>query len=92
MRHFRNVAFQQPRIQDSDHWAIVTFIQKETLGKLKHYHESRQTFPLKLPPAEEQEAQTRLFGKLSMTTFHRTGKYGLLPASCVMTAWQEPPG
>ncbi len=67
MRHFRNVAFRQPRIHTLDHQAIVAFIWKGKVGKLKHYRKSRQTFPLQLPPAEEQDAQTRLFRELRAT-------------------------
>jgi hypothetical protein len=39
-------------------------IWKGKVGKLKRYRKSCQTFPLQLPPAEEQDAQTRLFGEL----------------------------
>jgi hypothetical protein len=67
VRHFRNVAFRQPRIHNSDHRAVVASIWKGKVGKLKPYHKSRQTFPLQLPPAEEQDAQTRLFGELRAT-------------------------
>ncbi len=67
MRHFCNVAFWQPRIHSLDHRAVVAFIQKGKVGKLKRYRKSRQTFPLRLPPAEEQDAQTRLFGELQAT-------------------------
>ncbi len=67
MRHFCNVAFRQPRIHTSDHRAVVAFIWKGKVGKLKRYRKSRQTFPLQLPPAEEQDAQTRLFGELWAT-------------------------
>jgi hypothetical protein len=61
------VAFWQPRIHNLDHRAIAAFIQKGKVGKLKRYRKSRQTFPLQLPPAEEQDAQTRLFGELRAT-------------------------
>jgi hypothetical protein len=67
VRHFRNVAFRQPRIHNSDHQAIVTSIWKGKVGKLKQYRKSPQTFPLQLPPVEEQDAQTRLFGELRAT-------------------------
>ncbi len=67
VRHFRNVAFWQPRIHNLDHWAVVASIWKEKVGKLKRYCKSRQTFPLQLPPVEEQDAQTRLFGELQAT-------------------------
>ncbi len=67
MRHFCNVAFRQPRIHTSDHRAVVAFIRKGKVGKLKHYRKSRQTFPLQLPPEEEQDAQTRLLGELQAT-------------------------
>jgi hypothetical protein len=67
VRHFRNVAFRQPRIYNSDHWEVVASIWKGKVGKLKRYRISRQTFPLQLPPAEEQDAQTRLFGELRAT-------------------------
>jgi hypothetical protein len=66
VRHFCNVAFWQPRIHNLDHQAVVAFIWKGKVGKLKH-RKSRQTFPLQLPPAEEQDAQTRLFGELRAT-------------------------
>jgi hypothetical protein len=67
VRHFRNVAFWQPRIHNLDHRAVVASIRKGKVGKLKRYRKSRQTFPLQLPPAEEQDAQTRLFGELWAT-------------------------
>jgi hypothetical protein len=67
VRHFRNVAFWQPRIHNLDHRAVVASIWKGKVGKLKRYCKSRQTFPLQLPPAEEQDAQTRLFGELQAT-------------------------
>jgi hypothetical protein len=67
MRHFRNVAFWKPRIHTSDHQAVVAFIWKGKVGKLKHYRKSRQTFPLQLPPVEEQDAQTHLFEELRAT-------------------------
>jgi hypothetical protein len=62
--HFWNVAFRQPRFHDSDHRAVVASIRKEKVGKLKRYRKSRQTFPLQLPPVEEQDVQTCLFGEL----------------------------
>ncbi len=58
VKHFRNVAFWQPRIHDSDHWAITASIWRGKIGKLKQYRKSRQTFPLQLPPVEEQDVQT----------------------------------
>jgi hypothetical protein len=67
VRHFRTVAFWQPRIHNSDHRAIVASIRKGKVGKLKRCSKSRQTFPLQLPPAEEQDTQTRLFGELRAT-------------------------
>ena len=67
VRHFRNVAFRQPRFHDSDHRAVVASIRKGKAGVLKRYRKSRQTFPLQLPPADEQDAQTQLFGKLRAT-------------------------
>ena len=67
MRHFRNVAFRQPRIHNSDHPAVVASIRKGKVGKLKRYRKSCQTFPLQLPPVEEQDAQTPLFGELRAT-------------------------
>jgi hypothetical protein len=67
VRHFCNVVFRQPRIHNSDHRAVVVFIRKGKVGKLKRYCKSRQTFPLQLPPAEEQDAQTHLFGELRAT-------------------------
>ncbi len=67
VRHFCNVVFRQPRIDNSDHRAVVASIRKGEVGKLKRYRKSRQTFPLQLPPAEEQDVQTRLFGELRAT-------------------------
>jgi hypothetical protein len=67
VRHFCNVAFWQPRIHESDHWAVVAIIRKGKVGKLKRYRKSRQTFPLQLPPAAEQDAQTHLFRELRAT-------------------------
>ena len=65
--HFRNMAFRQPRFHDSDHRAVVASIRKGKSGVLKRYRKSRQTFPLQLPPAAEQDVQTQLFGKLRAT-------------------------
>ena len=67
VQHFRNVAFRQPRFHDTDHRAVVASIRKGKVGKLKRYRKSRQTFPLRLPPVEEQDAQTLLFGELKET-------------------------
>ncbi len=67
MRHFCNVAFRWPRIHNSDHRAVVASIRKGKVGKLKRYRKSCQTFPLQLPPAEEQDAQTCLFRELRAT-------------------------
>ena len=36
-------------------------------GQLKQYRHRCQLFPLQLPPAEEQDEQTRLFGELQKT-------------------------
>jgi hypothetical protein len=64
---FRNVAIQRPRIHDLDHRAIVATIKRGQPGQLKLYHQRRQRFPLQLPPVEEQDQQTRLFGELRKT-------------------------
>jgi hypothetical protein len=64
---FRNMAFWQPRFHNSDHQAIVALITRGRPGRLKLYHRLCQTFPLQLPPVEEQDEQTRLFGELQKT-------------------------
>jgi hypothetical protein len=61
---FWNVAFLQPRIHNLDHWAVAASISRGQPGRLKRYHQRRQTFPLQLPLVEEQDEQTRLFGEL----------------------------
>ncbi len=61
---FRNMAFWQPRFQNLDHWAIIVLITRGRPGGLKLYRQHRQTFPLQLPPVEEQDEQTHLFGEL----------------------------
>jgi hypothetical protein len=64
---FRNVAIPLPRIHNSDHRAIVATIKRGRPGHLKLYRRCRQQFPLQLPPVEEQDQQTRLFGELRKT-------------------------
>ncbi len=61
---FCNVAFWQPRFHTLDHWAIVASIVRGWHGQLKLYRRRRQRFPLQLPPVEEQDQQTCLFGEL----------------------------
>ena len=61
---FQNVAFQQLRIHDLDHHAIVTRILRGRKGRLKKYQRGRQRFPLQLAPQGEQDRVTRLFGSL----------------------------
>ncbi len=61
---FHNVAFWQPRFLTLDHWAVVTSIVRGRHGQLKLYRRRHQRFPLGLPPVEEQDQQTRLFGEL----------------------------
>jgi hypothetical protein len=64
MKLFRNVAFRQPRIHDSDHQAVVASILRGRPGPLKRYCRCCQMFSLQLPSVEEQDEQTRLFGEL----------------------------
>jgi hypothetical protein len=64
---FCNVAFWQPRFLTSDHQAVVAFIVRGQHGRLKLYCQCCQWFPLQLPPVEEQDQQTRLFGELQKT-------------------------
>jgi hypothetical protein len=64
---FRNMVFWQPRFHDSDHRAILALIMRGRPGRLKLYRQYRQTFPLQLPPVEEQDEQMRLFGELQKT-------------------------
>jgi hypothetical protein len=59
--------FWQPRFHDSDHRAIVTSITRGRPGRLKLYRQHRQTFPLQLPPVEEQDKQTCVLGELQKT-------------------------
>jgi hypothetical protein len=61
---FRNVAFWQPRLHTLDHWAVVASIVRGRHGQLKLYCRCPQRFPLQLPPVEEQDQQTHLFGEL----------------------------
>jgi hypothetical protein len=61
---FRNVAFQQPRIHDLNHRAVVAAILRGRKGRLKKYWRSHQKFPLQLAPLGEQDRVTQLFGKL----------------------------
>jgi hypothetical protein len=64
---FQNVAIRRPWIHDSDHRAIIATIRRGRPGQLKLYRQRRQQFPLQLPPVEEQDQQTRLFGELWKT-------------------------
>jgi hypothetical protein len=64
---FCNVAFWQPRFHTLDHWAVVASIVRGRQGRMKLYRRSRQRFPLHLPPVEEQDQLTRLFGELQNT-------------------------
>jgi hypothetical protein len=61
---FWNVASQQPRIHNSDHRAVVVSISRGRPGRLKRYHQRRQTIPLQLPSVEEHDEQTGLFREL----------------------------
>jgi hypothetical protein len=65
---FCNVAFWQPRFHISNHWAVVASIVRGRQGRMKLYRRSRQRFPLHLPPVEEQDQLTRLFGELQNTS------------------------
>ena len=76
---FRNVAFRQPRIHDSDHQAVVASISRGRKGRLKKYQRRRQKFSLTLLPVEEQDGVTRAFGELRKTCVEgerRAGKHG----------------
>ncbi len=64
---FCNVAFWQPRFLTSDHRAVVASIVRGRHGRLKLYCRCCQQFPLRLPPVEEQDQQTHLFGELQKT-------------------------
>ncbi len=64
---FRNIAIQWPRIHDSDQRAIVALIRRGRSGQLWRYLHDRLRFPLQLPPVEEQDGQTSLFGELRKT-------------------------
>ncbi len=59
-----NVAFRQPWIHTSDHRAVVVLLLRGWHGKIKQYCQRRQTFPLQLPPVEEQDEQMCLYGEL----------------------------
>ena len=69
---FQNVAIRRPRIHDSDHRAVVAKSRKGRPGQLRAYHRRRLRFPLHLPPVEEQDEQTRLFGELRKTCEEET--------------------
>jgi hypothetical protein len=64
---FCNVAFWQPRFHTLDHWAVIASIVRGRHGQLKLYRRRCQRFPLQLPPVEEQDQQTHLFGELQKT-------------------------
>jgi hypothetical protein len=64
---FHNVVFWQPRFHTLDHRAVVASIVRGRHGQLKLYRRRRKRFPLQLPPIEEQDQQTRLFGELQKT-------------------------
>ncbi len=64
MKVFLNVAFQQPRIHNLDHCAVVATILRGRMGWLKKYLWSHQKFPLQLPPVEEKDQVMQLFRKL----------------------------
>ncbi len=74
------MAFWQPRFHTSDHWAIVVSIERVRHVWLKLYCRRRQRFPLRLPPVEEQDQQTHLFGELQKickeNAITRRGKNG----------------
>jgi hypothetical protein len=69
---FLGVAFRPPWIYDSDHRAVVALILRGQPGWLKLYHQRRQRYPLQIPPVEEQDEQTRLFGELRKTCEEET--------------------
>jgi hypothetical protein len=76
---FRNEAFRQPRIHCSDHRAVISSISRGRTDRLKKYQRRRQTFPLTLPPEEEQDELTRTFGELRKTCVEgerKKRKYG----------------
>jgi hypothetical protein len=64
---FHNMAFWQPRFHDLDHRAINALIKRGRPGRLKLYHQCQQMLPLQLPPVEEQDEQTCLYGELQKT-------------------------
>jgi hypothetical protein len=63
----QNVAFRQRRIHTLDHPAVAVSLLRGRHGQLRKYRQCHQTFPLQLPPVEEQVEQTRLFGDLQKT-------------------------
>ncbi len=64
---FRNVAFCQPQVHNSDHHAVVALILRGQARRLKAYRHDRRTLPLTLPSLEEQDDLTRAFGELRKT-------------------------
>jgi hypothetical protein len=64
---FQKAVFRQPRMHDSDHRAVILSILRGRKGRLKSYQRQRQTFPLTLPPREDEDELTRLFGDLRET-------------------------
>ena len=66
-RLFQNVAFQQPRVHNLDHHAVIALISRGQVGRLKKYCRDRQMLPLTLPPLEEQDDLTWAFGELWKT-------------------------
>ena len=63
----QNIAFQQPRVLDSDHRAVVLSVLRGHKDWVKKFRRQCQTFPLTLPPWEDQDKLTRDFGDLKDT-------------------------
>ena len=65
-RRFQKVGFRWLRYHDSDHRAVVVTI-KSGERQLTEYWKKCQEFPLKLPPAKQQDNLTRAFEALKVT-------------------------
>jgi hypothetical protein len=85
---FCNVAFWQPRFHTLDHWAVVASIVRGRHGRPKLYRQRCQRFPLQLPPVEEQDQQTRLFGELQKPCEKNTTMRHLKNGWILEESWQ----
>ena len=55
IRHFRKVAFQSPRVHDSDHRAVIATFRARQSQRLMTYQRNRQRLPLRLATGPHNE-------------------------------------